>query len=195
MANVRALHLVGESLTFFLKNSYPKSLSDDVKAEFKQFTTGAVPDKTPATSTVALVLYRVGWNEHLRQRRAASSGARVPLALDLHYLVSIWGTSPQEEQILFAWTLLQLHTFPVMDRTVLRGDGGWTATDQIEWIPEDMTHEQMARIWDKLNSPYRLSAAYSARILQIEPTVEFEEFAPVVARKDIYRGPLQESER
>lgn len=196
MANVTALHLVGESLAFFLRSSYPKILSDQFKAEFKQFTTGDLLDKTPATSTVALILYRVSWNEHLRQSRPNASGnRRASLALDLHYLISIWGKSPQEEQILFAWTLLQLHMRPVMDRTLLRGDGGWNATDQVEWIPEDMPHEQMARIWDKLLSTYRLSAGYTARILQIEPTLEEEEFLPVVARQDVYRGPLEEVAR
>jgi hypothetical protein len=196
MAHVEALNQVGESLLFYLKNSYPKSLSESFKFDFTQVTTGDVFDKTPATSTLALILHRVSWNEHLRQRRAsASSNQRGPLALDLHYLVSIWAKSPQEEQTVFAWALLQLHMRPLMDSSLLRGDVGWTREDQIEWIPEDLPEEQMIRIWDKLNSPYRLSAAYTARVLCLDPTITEEEYLPVVARQDTYRGPLEASER
>ncbi len=64
MATLSALHHVGESLVFYLKNSYaksgPKAL---VAAEFVQFGTGNLPDKTPPSATVGITLYRVGWNE------------------------------------------------------------------------------------------------------------------------------------
>ncbi len=195
MANVSAAHLIGESLTYYLTHSYPKSLSDQFKCEFKQMIPGELPDKTPATSTAGLILYRVSWNEHLRQARSPSTKARMPLALNLHYLLTIWGKSVEEEHILFTWTLLQLHLVPVMDRSLLRGNGGWRATDQVEWIPENFTQEQMARIWDKWNVPFRLSAGYMARVVQIEPSIEQYEYLPVVARRDIYRGPLEEAER
>jgi hypothetical protein len=107
----------------------------------------------------------------------------------------MWGKTPQDEQTVFTWALLKLYERPLMDRSMLRGEAGWTQSDQIEWVPEDLPQDQMVRIWDKLNSPYRLSAAYRARVLQIEPFSDTAEFLPVVAREDTYRGPLEESER
>jgi hypothetical protein len=196
VANLKALHLAGESLVFFLKNSYqksgPKALVD---ADFVQFGTGNIPDKTPAMPTIGLSLYRVGWNEHLRPNAPAAGRKRGLLSLDLYYLVTAWGATAQEEQIPFAWTLLQLHQHPVLDRSLLRGDAGWAATDRLELVPQDLNHEEMVRIWDSFVPNYRLSAAYAARVLQLEPLISYEEFVPVVAKKITYREPLAEVER
>ena len=196
MANLKALHLAGESLVFFLKNSYQKSGPRDlVAADFVQFGTGNIPDKTPATPTIGISLYRTGWNEHLRPNSPSAGRKRGLLSLDLYYLVTAWGANALDEQIPFAWTLLQLHQYPVLDRSLLRGDAGWSATDRLELTPQDLNHEEMVRIWDSFVPNYRLSAAYVARVLQLEPLTPFAEYAPVVARKTTYREALTEAER
>ena len=196
MANLKALHFAGESLVFFLTHAYQKNGPKDiVDAKFTQFGTGNIPEKAPGTPTIGLSLYRVGWNEHLRQNLPGSGKKRGLLSLDLYYLLTAWGATAQEEQIPFAWTLLQLHRHPILDRSMLRGDAGWAATDQLELVPQDLSHEEMVRIWDSFVPNYRLSAAYVARVLQLEPTTGYEEFGPVVARKTTYREPLREEER
>jgi len=193
VANLKALHLAGESLAEFLRRSYdktgPKALAD---ASFKQFGTGDLPKEFSGTPTIGLVLYRVGWNEHLRTRAPGAGRRTDSVSLDLYYLITAWGTTALAEQIPFAWTLLQLHQYPVLDRSVLRGDGGWSAEDRIEVTPQNLPHEEMARIWDKLASPYRLSAAYVARVLHMEPMKAYEEYAPVVARKAEYETRVPE---
>ncbi len=83
----------------------------------------------------------------------------------------------------------------MLDGSRLRGDAGWTAADRIELVPQDLSQEDMARIWDRLASPYRLSAAYTARVLQMEPLETYEEFLPAVARRLVYRGPLEAAEK
>ena len=40
--------------------------------------------------------------------------------------------------------------------------------DRIQLVPEEMSVENMMRIWDAITPPYRLSFPYTARIVEIE---------------------------
>jgi hypothetical protein len=184
MANLKALHWAGESLARFLERSYevtgPKAT---VAAKFAQFGTGNLPVKTPDSPTIGITLYRTGWNEHLRTPSGAQATRKKgALALDLFYLITAWGDTAQAEQYPFAWTLLHLHRHPVLDRSMLRGDADWAPSDKLELTPLDLPHDEMTRIWDKFSSPYRLSAAYAARVLILEPMRGYEEFLPVAIK-------------
>ena len=179
MADFRAIHSVGDSVITYLRNAYP--LHDEIACEFALLSSGEMtPDYNPA-HTISLYLYRININEHLRNRLPANgpSDARGPLSLDLHYLLTAWSTVAAEEQILLGWAMRQLHSIPVLDVSSLSPEGGWTNGDVVHWIPAEITHEDMTRIWSALDPPYRLSFPYIARVVRIDPE-RFEEARPVV---------------
>ncbi len=169
MANVKAVHFVGESIVRLLDNSYPDDLRHDFPCIFKQSSTGFLASADEADTTLSLLLYRIQSNEHLRQARPTPfSNRRPPLALDLEYLLTVWSKAPGDEHVILTWAMRQLQLHPILDGSTLRGDASWKPTEKIEIIPAELTLEQMARIWDRMHSSYRLSVAYTARLVLVE---------------------------
>jgi hypothetical protein len=135
-----------------------------------------------------LFLYRLTPNTAWRRPRrpgedgrAADGGAPVPLALDLHYLITAYGEQDFQAEILLGHALQLLHETPVLTRGRIRsalatpnGAGGVLPparaalagaelADQVEQIhvaPEFTSTEEMARLWSALQARYRPSAAY-----------------------------------
>jgi hypothetical protein len=96
-------------------------------------------------------------NEHLRNTRKSSSAleSNVPLALDLHYLITVWATSAAAEHTILAWTMRQLFLNPILDMAFLSSEGGWNAGDVVQLFPAELSNEDVMRIWDALEPPYR----------------------------------------
>lgn len=142
-----------------------------------------------------MFLYRVernqGWiNECLPERR--SSGGKVNnsyLALDLHYLLSAYGDSDLEAEVLLGYGMQMLQESPVLDRDSIRTSLGTNivpgqllpdafenlsaadVADQIEQITiTHFTHsvEDEWRLWSALSAGLRPSATYKASVVLIE---------------------------
>ena len=50
-------------------------------------------------------------------------------------------------------------------------------------LPVDLSTEDLMRVWDALEPSYRLSTSYVARVVRLDPDVDTELFAPVVAKR------------
>lgn len=185
MANVFAVHSVGNSLVTFLNNTYPTALRSQHPCTFRLFSSANIhADGNDATNQVSLYLYRVTINEHGRNttRQNGISPPVFPLAVDLHYLVTVWSQSAFSENVILAWTIRQLHQNPVLDLSSLTQDAQWSSSDRVQIVPTDMSTEDMMRIWDALQPPYRLSVAYVARTVRLDPDT-LPEARPVVATR------------
>jgi hypothetical protein len=199
MANIAAIRSVGVSLAAYLTNAYretdfPANVTKPV-CSFAVTTIGGVRAQdvllSETTVQVLIFLYRASMNHHLRNAgRLTDPGMRpVPLSVDLHYLISFWAQSAENEQLALAWTMRQLHATPVLDGSILGREAGWAAEDFIQLIPEEITTEEMMRIWDTLEPNYRLSLSYIARVVRIDPD-EVPEQRPVVATRFRYAVPM-----
>lgn len=183
MANLHALHSVGQSLVTYLRNSYPDDLRADQPCDFHLISSGELAAPTERGPELTVFLYRVTVNEHLRSAAAPSQppGARPPLSLDLHLLLSVWADTALAEHTILSWTMLQLHLHPVLDASSLTPEGGWNAGDFVQLIPAELSTEDLMRIWDALDPPYRLSVSYIARVVRIDG--EADVGPPVVATR------------
>ena len=192
MANLAAIRSVGTSLASFLNNAYrdsafPPGVSKP-ECTFTLTSIGGIQAAdVPASDTsvrVLIFLYRASMNQHLRNAgRQTDPGARpVPLSVDLHYLLSFWAASSENEQLALAWTMRQLHDVPVLDSSILSRDAAWAADDFIQLIPAEISIEEMMRIWDTLEPNYRLSLSYIARVVRIDAESP-QEHPPVVATR------------
>ena len=170
MSNVLAIHSVGQSLMTFLQNAYPPQLQAIHTCEFKQISSGELDKSASFETSVTLFLYRVTMNEHLRnlQRRNDLGGEQFPLSVDLHYLLTVWGGTPLVEQAILAWVMQQLNQRPLLDLSALSPDADWSPADYVQVIPAELSTEDMMRIWDALEPPYRLSVSYVARVVRID---------------------------
>lgn len=189
MANVFALHSVGNSIVTYLRNAYPRTLAgaDMPDCRFELVSSGELAGDTGDATRITLYLYRITVNEHSRQAQTLAGGAARPtaLGLDLHFLMSAWAGNARDEQTTLAWAMRQLHMFPILDASSLSPEAGWGANEVIQIIPAELPTEDVMRIWDALDPAYRLSMSYIARLVRLDPDAQ-EHARPVVARRLVY---------
>jgi Pvc16 N-terminal domain len=184
MANVRALHSVGESLATYLGRAYGQTAGLP-QCRFRQLSSHELADaQGPASPLLGIYLYRVSIDPHLRNTfHPRHPGMEpVPLSINLHYLLSVWAEDALTEQIALAWTMRELHLHPVLDASSLETSAAWERDEVLQLIPEELSNEDMMRIWDALTPSYRLSVSYIARVVRILPDA-VPESRPVVATR------------
>jgi hypothetical protein len=144
----------------------------------------------------------------------SGSGARLansPLALDLHYLVTAYGVTDLQAEVLLGYAMHLLHETPVLSRDAIRKalnppsapvNGGLLpkvyqalrASDlaeqyeQVKITPATMNTEEMSKLWSALQAHYRPTAAYQVTVVLIEATKPASAPLPVLTR-DIAVGP------
>lgn len=99
--------------------------------------------------------------------------------------MTAWAGNARDEQTVLAWAIRQLHMFPILDASSLSPDGGWSTSEVVQVIPAELPTEDLMRIWDALDPPYRLSVSYIARLVRLEPDRR-ESGRPVVATRMAY---------
>ena len=121
-----------------------------------------------------------------------------PLALDLSYLLTAYGSGPLHAEALLGLAMFVLHEMPVLTRDAIRAvilappqppllAGLQTSelADQIEQIkvvPQVMSVEEISKIWSALQSQYRPTAVYKASVVLVESERSVRPTLPVRAR-------------
>jgi Pvc16 N-terminal domain len=148
----------------------------------------------PETNRLNLFLYQVtpnlGWR-NVGLPSHDSRGERVanpPLGLDLHYLLTAYGASEFQAEILLGYGMQMLHEAPVLTRDAIRRaltptppfsstvlppalQGASDLADQVESIritPQVLSSEEISKLWTAIQSHYRPTAAYQASVVLIE---------------------------
>src|SRR5580698_1563260 len=126
MANYSALYSVGNSLAQYLQSVYPADLTANFACQFQVVSSTQIANEetTELDKTVSIFLHRVTVNENFRAASILqdSPNKQPVIFLDLHYLLTYWGTSAQAEQTILGWTLQQLQTAPILDSSILSSD-------------------------------------------------------------------------
>lgn len=148
-----------------------------------QFTTAETP-------RVNLFLFRVVENGWLKNQEIPGSGnpsahGHPPLSLDLHYLLTAYGTRDvatnfQESLSHFllgsAMRVFHDHAIVTEDHLTVRDPVGTPLLhdslrgefERIKLSLEPVTLEDLSKVWTALTQPYRVSAAYHVSVVQIE---------------------------
>jgi hypothetical protein len=128
-----------------------------------------------------------------------------PLALDLHYLLTAYGTADLQAEVLLGYAMQLMHETPVLARSAIRKalnppalpvNGGLLPSvyqalrasdlaDQLEQIkitPQPMNTEELSKLWTALQAHYRPSAAYQATVVLIESRRAARSALPVLTR-------------
>jgi Pvc16 N-terminal domain len=187
----------------------------DVGAAVGAVKVTAVAPDTPALVDpnagpgLNLFLHRVspnqGWRNVALPSHTASGSRQTnpPLGLDLHYLLTAYGTSDFQAEILLGYAMSLLHERPVLDRASIRTAldpsprgpsilppafqalAASDLADQLEsvtvtWTPMDT--EEMTRLWSAIQTHYRPTVAYAVSVVLIESTRPARSPLPVLRR-------------
>ncbi len=200
-------------------------LNHDLSSIGSFSVTAQAPDRITTGSTennlLNVFLYQVtpnqGWrNADLPSRD--SRGNRItnpPLALDLHYLVTAYGTADMNAEVLLGFAMQLLHETPVITREQLRlvlgppppidgnlvpGRFGTLSAediaDQIELIkitPSYLSSEELSKLWTAMQARYRPSMAYMVSVVLIQAQGDARVPPPVLQRGSGDRGPLAQA--
>lgn len=177
--------------------------------------TTLAPDRVLQTdgvesSQINVFLYQVspnaGWSNTGLPSRDASGRQRLtnpPLALNLHYLISAYGSEPLHREILLGHAMQLMHEYPVLTREMIRtalepspveaGDlpasllalAESGLADQLETLkitPEFLNSEELSKLWTATQSHFRPSAAYQVSVVLIEAREATRPTLPVLTR-------------
>jgi hypothetical protein len=163
---------------------------------------------TPGASEnqVNLFLHQVthnrGWRNDFLPSAGADGRTRIanpPLALDLHYLLTAYGSENWQAEALLGFALLMLHENPILTRNDIRtaisslpvANPLSTAlisaglADQIELLkitPATLGREEMAWLWTALKADYRPTFPFQVSVVLIERQSPAESPLPVLQR-------------
>jgi hypothetical protein len=122
-----------------------------------------------------------------------------PLALDLHYLLTAYGSLDCEAEALLGYAIQLMHETPVLPRASIRTGltslpsanplsgllGASRLADQIEMIkltPTTINREELAWLWTALKADYRPSYLFDASVVLIQAQQPLLASLPVLTR-------------
>lgn len=177
--------------------------------------TALAPDRIKTgddeSTQINLFLYNVtpnpGWR-NVGQPSRNEYGERLtnpPLALDLYYLLTVYGEKDFDSEILLGYAAQLLHETPILTRDKIRNAllppsppvdgnilppavGALVASDladQVELIkisPYIMTTEEISKLWTAFQAKYRSSIAYHVSVVLIESKCPARSPLPVLTR-------------
>jgi hypothetical protein len=198
MSDPLAISGVSAVLQFYLHNLYTP-----VAAAFggQVTVTSQAPDLVQSSfgknqkpeNQVNIFLHQVTYNPAWRNvglPSVADDGrtrlSSPPLALDLHYLLTAYGSADWQAEGLLGYALMMLHENSIITRddishalTNLGGTNnmipalkGSTLADQIEMIkitPATLGREEMAWLWTALKADYRPTFPFQVSVVLIQP--------------------------
>ncbi len=196
-------------------------LNHDLSALGSFAVTAQAPDRivtgAAEVNLLNIFLYQVtpnlGWrNVNLPSRDTRGNRlSNPPLALDLHYLVTAYGTQDMNAEVLLGYAMQLLHETPVITREQLRTvlatpspvDGNFVPgrfgtlsavdlADQVELIkisPSYLTSEELSKLWTAMQARYRPSMAYMVSVVLIQAEGGARVAPPVLQRGAGDRGP------
>jgi hypothetical protein len=197
MSDFRAIGGVSASLQTLLQDrmELPEGVTNAlVTVSTPRFGEDDVPAKEDPR--VNLFLYRVSENEYLQNREIPGHGSPgafgfPPLSLNLHFLVTAFGSEPvrggngsplfneTQAHFLLGSAMRVFHDYPLLTERLLtvRPPSIGTpvlhesligAYEKVKLTLEPISLEDVTKVWMALSLRYRLSAAYSITVVQIE---------------------------
>ena len=172
-----------------------------------------VPTGADEPARLNLFMYYASLNPALRNEGLPSRNSQgtalsnPPLAVNLHYLISAYGSTQLDPEILLGWAMKVFHDTPVVPRLTIQNaldalngtstEGTLIAdsslANQIEHLritPETLTTEEIYRLWSAFQTHYRPTTSYQVSVVVIQDTTPFASSLPV-RKRTVTVMPLQ----
>jgi hypothetical protein len=133
------------------------------------------PNGGEGFAAVNLYLYQVCENPHAKNQPYVTrpDGVQVypPLALNLYYLLTPYASDPLTSHQVLTHAMQLLYVHPTLTGADLEGSLR-LSVERLTINLCQMSLEELTRIWNALQTPYRLSVSYEVRVVLIESMVE-----------------------
>ncbi len=159
-----------------------KLLDDNLVASDSLAVTVDSPQRVTLSTEhlLNLYLYQVVEAQFTRNRGPMFAGShdqkRAPLPLNLFYMVTPYinqNVDGKDEHLILGDAMRVLYDHPVLTDPLLQGSLAGSG-DQICLVLCKMNLEELTRIWNALQMPYRLSVCYEVRIALVDSQQEWE---------------------
>jgi hypothetical protein len=195
LSTYAAVQGVMAAIEGMLAERFPPELkATPVNASVQLFGSAAFK-QTSISNTLALWLYRISIDPTVPggyvRSLPGSAGGRVPeVPLMLHFLMISIADTALAENSLMGWGFQQLAITPIIGADRLAAQAlalpgqtlDWDDADDVQVATEELTREELMRIWDTLPLKYSLTVPYVARGLRVALQPDMRQYAPVVDR-------------
>jgi Pvc16 N-terminal domain len=131
--------------------------------------------RNPMEPKVNLFLLRVAENAFAKNREWRPVGPGVlqkpPLALNLFYIMTPFANDRLDEHRALGEAMRIFYDHAIVTAPLLRGELEHT-TEELKVDLCQFSLEELTRIWNALNQPFRLSVCYEVRIVLVDSSVE-----------------------
>ena len=138
-----------------------------------------------ATPQLSLYLYQVLPDPHLRNRPLLPGRPGEqhypPISLALYYLLTPIGISAEDNLVILGRAMQILAANPIVRANFLESRIQ-PGQPEVRILLNPVTLEELTRIWNAFNQPYRLSTCYQVQVVSIDSVRAPEEGPPVVER-------------
>ena len=125
-------------------------------------------------SRVNLYLYQVNENPFVKNqpRKTRIDGSREypPLSLNLYYLLTPYASDAISAQQVLTHAMQLLYVNAIVSGDQL-ADSLRLTSEELRINLRQMSLEELTRVWNSLQTPYRLSVAYEVRVVLIESMI------------------------
>jgi hypothetical protein len=219
MSDALAISGVSAVLQFYLGNMYSNLSAQfggtiGLSAQAPDLVQARFASPTATENQVNLFLHQVTYNAAWRNVQLPSLDADgktlltcPPLALDLHYLLTVYGTADWQAEGLLGYALMMFHQNPIISRSDiafalnnLASTNNLSAAlatcglaDQVEMIkitPATLGREEMAWLWTALKADYRPTFPFQVSVVLLQPQRNTSLALPVL-RRYVQAVPIQ----
>jgi hypothetical protein len=187
MATRDAIGATSEALIRLLASACPADEFPGASFQLYQ----AADFQKPMPEGVSLFLYRVAVNTSRRNLPpfTAPDGQRYqpPLPVDLFYLLSVWGKTPERQHRLLGFCMRELQDTPALPAGFLNKNEAHPDTfrsgEAVEIICDPLSLVDLAQLWDVLKPNVPLSVSYVVRFVPLESRLRIGEYPLVQSRE------------
>ncbi|GLS27851.1 DUF4255 domain-containing protein [Marinibactrum halimedae] len=174
MASYKGVHGALIALENFFKQRLPAELSaEPTNATVKLLGSSDIAD-TLSGNLLGIYLHRIAIDDHGRTRffkqqgSASNEGPSPELPVNLHFLLIANSNSATVEADLMAWAMVEIANHSQIDISHVQDiDDEWGQMELLNITPDEMSIEDLMRIWDVFESPYTSTMPYTAKTVRL----------------------------
>ncbi|WLE98066.1 MAG: DUF4255 domain-containing protein [Candidatus Electrothrix communis] len=178
MADFTGIALAASSIERYLRRCFeeeppvPGTNTGVLLVRTEDFADSTTSSPLRSLPSLSLFLYRVDFNKTMRSAWAAMGhrDGEAHLPLDLHFLLTPWAENTENEYRILGRAMQCIENMPILSGPLLDSitEREWAASEAVQLCLEDLSTEDVMRIFDSLPVDYKLSVPYLARTIVLD---------------------------